>query len=100
MDGLCYESTTHEWFHDHTSTLHARRNSLNTKGQEQNDKLDVACFVVRTKETGEYDRVMLDGKTNELLYDTKSLEDMVYQIDKLKITKRFDLWTKKISKGL
>ena len=91
MDGLCYESTTHEWFHDHTSTLHARRNSLNTKGQEQNDKLDVACFVVRTKETGEYDRVMLDGKTNELLYDTKSLEDMVYQIDKLKITKRFDL---------
>ena len=39
------------------------------------------------KETGEYDRVMVDVETNEPIYSTKSLEDMGYQIDKLKIQK-------------
>jgi hypothetical protein len=41
------------------------------------------------KETGEYDRVMMDAKTNEIIFDTKSLEDMAFQIDRLKIMKRF-----------
>ena len=89
MDGLYWESETHEWFHDKTSTNYARKKSVLWGSGEQNDVLDVACFVVRNKETGEYDRVMMDAKTNQPIYDTKSLEQMGYEIDRLKVTKRF-----------
>jgi hypothetical protein len=46
--------------------------------------------VVRNKETGEYDRVMVDAKTSQPIYDTKSLEDLSYKIDQMKVTKRFN----------
>lgn len=55
------------------------------------DALDVMCFVVRNKETGEYDRLMMDVKTNEPIYDTKILEQMSYEIDRLKVLKRFNV---------
>lgn len=89
MDGLYWESETHEWFHDKISTRHATDRSVLWGSGEQKDSLKVACFVVRNKETGEYDRVMLDTVKNEIIFETKSLEEMAYEIDKLKIIKRF-----------
>lgn len=90
MDGLYWESETHEWFHDKTCTQYARKKSILWGSGEQNDALNVACFVLRNKETGEYDRVMMDVEKNEIIYDTKSLEDLSYEIDRLKILKRFN----------
>lgn len=88
-DGLYWESETHEWFHDKISTSHAVDKSVLWGSGEQNDSLKVACFVVRNKETGEYDRVMLDVDKNEIIFETKSLEEMTFEIDKLKVIKRF-----------
>jgi hypothetical protein len=88
-EGLFWESETHEWFHDNISTNYARKNSVLWGSGEQEDSLDVSCFVVRNKETGEYDRVMMDRKKNEIIFETKSLEDLGYHIDKLKTLKRF-----------
>jgi hypothetical protein len=89
MDGLFWESETHEWFHDKTSTQYARKNSVLWGSGEQKDALDVACFVVRNKETGEYDRVMMDKEREEVVFETKSLEAMGYEIDRMKVQKRF-----------
>lgn len=91
MDGLYYESETHEWFHDKISTQHAGKKSVLWESGEQDDALNAVCFVVRNKETGEYDRVMMDKGTNEIIYSTKSLEGMGYHIDKLKVAKRFNV---------
>lgn len=85
MDGLFWESDTHEWFHDKTSTQYAQSDN----GLNKDALPNIHCFVVRSKETGEYDRVMMDSKTNEVIYDTKSLEQMAFEIDKLKVMKRF-----------
>lgn len=89
MDGLFWESETHEWFHDKTSTQYARKNSVLWGSGEQKDALNVMCFVVRNKETGEYDRVMMDKEKNEVIFETKSLETMGYEIDRMKVQKRF-----------
>jgi hypothetical protein len=89
MDGLFWESETHEWFRDKISTQYARKNSVLWGSGEQKDALNVACFVVRNKETGEYDRVMMDKEKNEVIFETKSLEDMGYEIDRMKVQKRF-----------
>ena len=89
-DGLFFESETHEWFHDKISTNHARKKSVLWGSGEQCDSLDVACFVVRNKETGEYDRVMMDREKEEIIFETKSLEQLGYHIDKLKAIKRFN----------
>ena len=88
-DGLYWESPTHEWFHDKISTQYAQKKSVLWGSGEQEDSLPLMCFVVRNKETGEYDRVIMNKETNEILYDTKSLEDLFYHIDRLKIAKRF-----------
>jgi hypothetical protein len=87
-DGLYWESETHEWFHDRISTHHARKKSVLWGSGEQEDALNVVCFVLRNKETGEYDRVMMDINSNEIIYETKSLEDLGFYIDKLKVLKR------------
>jgi hypothetical protein len=89
MDGLFWESETHEWFHDKSSTQYARKNSVLWGSGEQKDALDVACFVVRNKETGEYNRVMVDRERQEVVFETKSLEAMGYEIDRMKVQKRF-----------
>lgn len=88
-DGLFWESETHEWFYDKISTDYARKNSILWGSGEQRDALDVMCFIVRKKSTGDYERVMMDKPTNEVIYTTLSLEDMGYQIDKLKVLKRY-----------
>ncbi len=91
-DGLYWESETHEWFHDKISTQHAHKESVLWDSGVQKDSLkNIYCFVVRNKETGEYDRVVMDSKTNEVIYDTKSLEDLAYFIDRLKVNKRFKI---------
>jgi hypothetical protein len=85
MDGLYWESDTHEWFHDKTSTNYAQTDN----GLNKDALKNIFCFVTRNKETGEYDRVMMDKNTNSVIYDTKLLEDMGFEIDKLKVQKRF-----------
>ena len=91
MDGLYWESETHEWFHDKTSTQYARKKSILWGSGEQNDALNVICFVVRDKESGEYNRVMMDKDKEEVIFDTKSLEAMSYEIDRMKVIKRFEV---------
>ncbi len=90
-DGLYWESETHEWFHDKISTEYARKKSVLWGSGEQDDALNVLCLVTRNKETGEYDRVMMDVESNEIIYDTKSLEAMAFQTDKMKVAKRFKI---------
>lgn len=82
-DGLFYESETHEWFNDKSSTNFARKKSVG------NDGLNVMCFVVREKETGKYERVIVDKKTNEIVFATKSLEVLGSHINMMKVLKRF-----------
>lgn len=86
MDGLYWESETHEWFHDKTSTQYAQTDN----GLHEDALPNIHCFVVRDKATGEYDRVIMDSKTNEVVYDSKVLEEVAGFIDKLKILKRFN----------
>jgi hypothetical protein len=87
IDGLYWESDTHEWFHDKICTQYAQRDS----GLNKDALPNIYCFVLRNKETGEYDRVMMDSNTNEIIFDTKELEAMSFEIDKLKVAKRFNL---------
>jgi len=87
LDGLYWESETHEWYHDKTSTQYAQSDNRLHKDALKN----IFCFVTRCKETGEYDRVMMDSKTNEVIFATKSLEEMGFEIDKLKVMKRFKM---------
>jgi uncharacterized Zn finger protein len=90
MDGLFWESDTHQWFNDKISTQHAQKNSVLWGNGEQKDALRMVCFVVRDKSTGEYNRVVVDVNTNEVIYETKKMEDLGYFIDKLKVQKRFE----------
>jgi len=87
LDGLYWQSESHEWFHDKTSTNYARTDN----GLNKDALKNIYCFVTRSKETGEYDRVMMDSKTNEVIFDTKSLEEMAFEIDKMKVAKRFKI---------
>lgn len=87
MDGLYWESETHEWFHDKTSTNYAQTD----RGLHKDALPNIHCFVTRNKKTGEYDRVMMDSKTNEIIYDTKVFEEMAAEIDKMKVMKRFKM---------
>lgn len=86
---LFHESETHEWFIDEISTRYARKNSISPRGDDNNDGVDVVCFIVRDKSTGDYERVIVDRETNEPIYSTLCLEQMAFQIDKLKLFKRF-----------
>jgi hypothetical protein len=86
MDGLYFESETHEWFNDKSSTTYAQTNNgLNTDALK-----NIYCFVLRNKQTEEYDRVVMDSKTNQIIFNSKSLEELSFFIDQLKIIKRFE----------
>jgi hypothetical protein len=87
MDGLYWESETHEWFHDKSSTNYAQTDN----GLNRDALKNIYCFVTRNKETGEYDRVIMDSKKEKIIFDTKSLEDLAFEIDRMKIKKRFKL---------
>jgi hypothetical protein len=83
-DGLFWESPTHEWFNDKGMTDYAQRE--NSRGIALPN---LTAFVVRNKETGDYDRVLMDNVKNEVVFDTKGLEDMGVKIDQLKLLKDF-----------
>lgn len=89
MDGLFHESDTHEWYHDHISTQYARKSSLDSYGQCKNDNLDVVCFIVRTKETGEYNRVVVDVESNKPIFDSQNAEEVHFFLSKMKLKKAF-----------
>jgi len=86
MDGLYFESETHEWFHDKSSTQYAQTNN----GLNKDALKNIYCFVLRNKETEEYERVVMDSKTNQIIYASNSLEDLSFFIDTLKVRKRFE----------
>jgi len=83
-DGLYWESDTHEWFHDKSTTKYCRNEDLH------GTKLNWAAFFVRDKSTGEYTRVLMDIETNELIRDDTSLEAQGVFIDMMKASKRYD----------
>ena len=85
MDGLAAKTETHEWFYDNVSANHAQTENLNGVSLK-----NIACFVVRNITTGEYDRVILDLTTSTPIFDSKSLEEIGYEIDKMKIYKHFN----------
>jgi hypothetical protein len=90
IDGLFWESETHEWFHDKISTNYAEKESIIWGSGAQNDAVPfLKCFVVREKASGKYDRVIMDQRTNEIVFDTKELERIGFFIDQQKIIRRF-----------
>lgn len=86
MDGLAGATDTHEWFHDKISTGHAQRED--SKGVALKN---LVCYVVRNIKTGEYDRVIIDMDTNQPIFDSKSIEEIGFHIDKLKVMKQFNI---------
>lgn len=83
-DGLYWESDTHEWFHDKTTTNYCR------KEDKHGTKLNWVAFFVRDKATGEYNRVLMDVDTNEILRDDTNLEAQAVFIDMMKANKRYE----------
>jgi hypothetical protein len=83
-DGLYWESDTHEWFHDKSTTRYCRDEDVH------GTKLEWVALIVRDKSTGEYSRVLMDIATNELLREDTSLEAQAVFIDMMKAIKRFD----------
>lgn len=86
-DGLYFESDTHEWFTDKGSSQYAQTDN----GQHKDALKNIVCFVVRDKANGQYERVVMDKVTQEPIYATGSLEEIVFFIDKLKVQKRFNI---------
>jgi len=83
-DGLFWESETHEWFNDKSITDYAQQPNMH------DIKLsNITAFVVRDKISGEYDRILMDNKKNAIIYDSKSLEQIGAEIDRIKIIKQF-----------
>lgn len=85
IGGLSWESESHEWFADNSSTFYAQDDD----GLHKDALKNIICFVVRNKDNGEYDRVVMDSKKNEIIYDSKSLGEIGSFIAKLKVQKRF-----------
>lgn len=86
LDGLFFESDTHEWFHDKISTNYAQNENLRGASLK-----NIVAFVVRDKKTGEYNRVLMDKKENCIIYDSKNLEEIGVHIDKLKLLKVYNI---------
>jgi hypothetical protein len=84
MDGLVHKTNSHEWFNDKVNTIHAQREDRNFIKLPH-----ITCYVVRNIDTGEYYRVVLDNKKGEIVYDSKSSEEIWVYVNKLKIVKHF-----------
>jgi|LakMenEpi03Aug12_release.lakeMendotaPanAssembly.Ray.scaffolds.fasta_scaffold259183_2 hypothetical protein len=92
MDGLFWESETHEWFRDRLNTQKLHKNSVGGGGVSLDDELpNMFCFNVRDKKTGIYERVVIDGVTQEVVLVAEGYMKMAFEIDKWKISRRFDL---------
>jgi hypothetical protein len=86
-DGIYFESETHEWFNDNCRTSYSQSNN----GSNNDALKNIFCFVVREKITGEYDRVIMDSNLNAVIFSSKSLEGIGFEIDKMKVLKRFNI---------
>jgi hypothetical protein len=84
IDGIYCTTSTHEWFYDKVSSNHAQNEDKNGISLP-----NLVCFVLRNILTGEYDRILVDKQTKQIVYETKSLEDLRFYIDKQKIAKHF-----------
>ena len=84
MDGLYWESETHEWFHDKITTNYC------IKKDGQGTTLNWAAFLVRDKSTGEYTRILMDIDSNEIIRDDTELEAQAVFINMMKANKRFE----------
>jgi hypothetical protein len=89
MDGLYWESETHEWFRDKLNTQKLHKAS---RGAYLEDELpNLYCFCVRDKETGEYTRVIIDKLTQTPILEAESYMEMASKIDMIKVTRRFEV---------
>ena len=84
MGGLAHKTDTHEWYNDTIGTIQAQRDDRNFVRL-----LHITCYVVRNIKTGEYDRVVVDNKKRQIIFDTKSAEQLHYFIAKLKLTQGY-----------
>lgn len=84
IDGLLYTTSTHEWFYDKVGTMHAQNQDRNGITLPH-----LVCYVIRDIKTGEYDRIIVDKEKQQIVYETKSSEDLRFYIDKQKIAKHF-----------
>jgi len=83
MEGLYFESETHEWFKDQLCTKYAQ------KGDNDGITLPkVSCFILRNKDTGLYTRAMMDTVNNAMIFDCETVKEMALQIDGLKTYKK------------
>lgn len=89
-DGLFWESETHEWFNDTIATEYAQKITYWADKQGKDNSLAVMAFVVRNKENGEYERVLVDKVSNKVIHSAQSIEAMGTYIDLLKLNKIFD----------
>ena len=85
MDGFVFDNGICEWFADKGSTGYAQRENLNGISLP-----NIKCYVARSKDTGEYNSVMVDHSTQEIIYTTKKLEELGVYIDMLKLKKLYD----------
>jgi len=82
MDGLVFKSETHEWFRDKSSTTYAQ-----LENRQGISLPDIFVYAVRKISTGEYDRVIVSQKngTSEVVYSSKSIEEIGFKIDQMKL---------------
>ena len=83
IDGMFWESDTHEWFRDKSSTHYAQKKDVNGISLP-----NIVAVVIRNKKTGDYDRALMDIKTNDIIYESKQLEEIGVHIDILKVLKQ------------
>jgi hypothetical protein len=83
-DGLVFETDVCEWFADKTSSGYANRANVHGISLPQHK-----CYVTRHKNTGEYNRVIIDHSTQEVIFESKNLEEIGVHIDILKLKKLY-----------
>lgn len=85
-NGLSFESDTHEWFIDKSLTQYAQTDC----GLNEDALPDIFCFWVRDKSTGEYEKVVMDRDSQEVIHSSR-ISSVTMFIDRLKVEKRFGI---------
>lgn len=85
MDGLVFETDICEWFADKTSSEYAIRENLHGISLPH-----LRVYVTRHKDTGKYNRVIVDHSTREIIYESVNLEEIGVHIDILKLKELYD----------
>lgn len=82
------EETGLEWYIDESTTNYCVRETINNL-----PKLNAICFFVVENKNGNkipLTRVLIDKKTNRVLAEDISLEQMSCKIDMLRLSKKFN----------